>query len=485
MVLKMKELRRTNIVGTIGPASESEEMLTKLVNAGLNVTRINFSHGGYEENATKIDTIKKVRKALNKPIGLMLDTKGPEIRTGKLESGDEKVVIKEGQTFTFLYDDVIGDNTKTSIGYKNLYQDVIPGAKILVDDGAIEFEVVEIKDKDIICKALNTGRLGSRKTVNVPGLKLNLPALSPKDIDDITKGIKAGFDFIAASFVRRASDVQEIRKLLNDNGGERVQIISKIESQEGIDNFEEILALSDGIMVARGDMGVEIPMEQVPVVQKHFIKRCNAVGKPVITATQMLESMTTSPRPTRAEVSDVANAVYDRTSCIMLSGECAMGKYPVECVETMVRISHSIENSVNYWKRFIKKGSYAEKSEDMEKNIAYTTCAMAEHIDASAIATYTHTGNSVRKLAGMGAGCPIIAITDDEKTYHQLSVVWNVLPVLVEGEATPEATLEKGIENLKANETLEKGDIVVLSGGAQTFVNTKCEKKVIGGIVRV
>ena len=238
-------------------------------------------------------------------------------------------------------------------------------------------------------------------------------------------------------------------------------------------------------MVARGDMGVEIPMEQVPVVQKHFIKRCNAVGKPVITATQMLESMTSNPRPTRAEVSDVANAVYDRTSCIMLSGECAMGKYPVECVDTMVKISNSIEGSVNYWKRFIKKGSYAEKSEDMEKNIAYTTCAMAEHIDADAIATYTHTGNSVRKLAGMGAGCPILAITDDEKTFHQLSVVWNVCPVLVEGESTPEATLEKGIEKLKADGILEAGDIVVLSGGAQTFVDTKCEKKVIGGIVRV
>ena len=481
----MKNLRRTNIVGTIGPASESEEMLTKLISTGLNVTRINFSHGGYEENAVKIDTIKKVRKDLNKPIGLMLDTKGPEISTGKLESGDEKVVIEEGQTFTFLYDDVIGNNTKTSIGYKNLYQDVMPGAKILVDDGAIEFEVVEIKDKDIICKAINTGRLGSRKTVNVPGLKLNLPALSQKDIDDITKGVKAGFDFIAASFVRRASDVQEIRKLLDDNGGKDVQIISKIESQEGIDNFEEILELSDGIMVARGDMGVEIPMEQVPVVQKHFIKRCNAVGKPVITATQMLESMTSNPRPTRAEVSDVANAVYDRTSCIMLSGECAMGKYPVECVDTMVKISKTIENSVNYWKRFITKGSYAEKSDNMEKSIAYATCAMAEHIDADAIATYTHTGNSVRKLSGMGAGCPIIAVTDNEKTFHQLSVAWNVMPILVEGEATPEDTLLQGIAVLKSNGTLDEGDVVVLSGGAQTFVNEKSEKKVIGGILRV
>ena len=271
----MKNFRRTNIVGTIGPASESEEMFSKLVEAGLNVARINFSHGGYEENKEKIETIKRVRKNLNKPVGLMLDTKGPEIRTGVLESGNEKVLIKEGQEFRFIFDEIIGDNTKVSIGYKDLYKDVVPGARILVDDGCIEFEVIEIQDKDIVCHALNTGKLGSRKTVNVPGLKLNLPALSQKDIDDITKGIEADFDFIAASFVRRASDVQEIRDLLNSHGGERVQIISKIESQEGINNFEEILALSDGIMVARGDMGVEIPMEQVPVVQKHFIKRCN------------------------------------------------------------------------------------------------------------------------------------------------------------------------------------------------------------------
>ena len=481
----MKNLRRTNIVGTIGPASESEERLTQLMKAGLNVTRINFSHGGYEENATKIETIKKVRKALKRPVALVLDTKGPEIRTGKLESGDEKVVIEEGQTFTFLHEDVIGNNTKTSIGYKNLYQDVVPGAKILVDDGAIEFEVVEIKGKDIVCKALNTAKLGSRKTVNVPGLKLNLPALSEKDIADITNGIKAGFDFIAASFVRRADDVNQIRKLLNDNGGERVGIISKIESQEGIDNFEEILALSDGIMVARGDMGVEIPMEQVPVVQKHMIKRCNAVGKPVITATQMLESMISNPRPTRAEVSDVANAVYDRTSCIMLSGECAMGKYPVECVQTMVKISNSIESSVNYWKRFVKRGLYAGKTQDILENIAYTSCAMAEHMKADAIVAYTHTGSSVRRLAGIGPGCPIIAVTDDEKTFHQLSVVWGVLPILVEGEEVPDATIAKGIEELKAKGILESGDVVVLSGGAQTVVSKDCTQKVIGGVLKI
>ena len=480
----MKEvIRKTNIIGTIGPASESEEVFTNLVKAGLNVARINFSHGGYEENAEKIATIKRVREKLNKPVALMLDTKGPEIRTGKLESGDEKVTIEEGQDFTFVYDDIIGNNTKTTVSYKNLYQDLKPGAKLLVDDGAIEFEVVSIDGKDIKCKALNTGRLGSRKTMNVPGLKLNLPALSPKDIDDITKGIKAGFDFIAASFVRRPSDVLEIRKLLNDNGGSHIKIISKIESQEGIDNFEEILKVTDGIMVARGDMGVEIPMEQVPVVQKHFIKRCNEVGKPVVTATQMLETMTQNPRPTRAEVSDVANAVYDRTSCIMLSGECAMGKYPVECVETMVRISKTVESSINYNKRFNRK-KFELDPNDIESNIAYTTCVTAQNVNANAIVAYTHKGDSVRKIAGMGPQCPVIAITDNEKTYYQLSVVWNVMPILITGKQTIEETIEAGIAELQSENILEKGDMIVVAGGAKILPDLT-ENKVIGGVARV
>ena len=480
----MKEvLRKTNIIGTIGPASESEEMFTKLVEAGLNVARINFSHGGYEENATKIATIKKVREKLNKPVALLLDTKGPEIRTGKLESGDEKVVINEGQEFTFIHDDIIGNETKTTVTYKNLYKDVKPGAKILVDDGAIEFEVVEIDGQDIKCKALNTGKLGSRKTINVPGLKLNLPALAQKDIDDITNGIKAGFDMIAASFVRRASDVQEIKDLLKANGGEHIKVISKIESQEGIDNFEEILAISDGIMVARGDMGVEIPMEEVPVVQKHFIKRCNQKGKPVITATQMLESMTTNPRPTRAEVSDVANAVYDITSCIMLSGECAMGKYPVECVEAMVKISKTIESSINYWKRYNRK-NFELDPEDLELNIAYTTCMSAEKLNADAIVAYTHKGDSVRKIAGFGPACPILAITDSEETYYQLAIAWNTTPILVKGEKTIEDTIQKGIEILESEGILEKGDKVVLAGGPKILPNAT-ENKVTGGVARV
>ena len=480
--MKKENLRKTRIVCTIGPASESEEMLTKLVNAGMNVAIINFSHGGYEENATKIATIKKVRETLGKPIPLCLDTKGPEIRTGKQESGDEKVTITEGQKFTFLYEDVIGNETKTSISYKGLSEDVKPGSTILVDDGAIEFRVDEIVGKDVVCTALNTGKLGSRKTVNVPGLKLNLPALSEKDINDLKNGVKAGFDYIFASFVRRADDLHQMRKLLDDNGGQNVKIISKIESQEGIDNFEEILELSDGIMVARGDMAVEVPFEQVPVVQKRFIRRCNEVGKPVITATQMLESMSTNPRATRAEVSDVANAVYDRTGAIMLSGESAMGKHPDLCVKTMDKISKAVEEDIKYWKRF-SNTELDMSREDIKRHVAYIATATAKNLKADAIIAYTHEGNSARRLAGMGPECPILAITDDEKTYHQLGLSWNVFPVLVEGKANIDETIEAGIEKLK-EDILEKGDVVVISGGAK-ILNNSTENQVIDGLLKI
>ena len=453
-------LRKTKIVSTIGPASESEERLIELANAGFSVARINFSHGGYEENAIKIDTIKKVRKELQKPIALLLDTKGPEIRTGKLESGDEKVLIKEGQKFTFVHDDIIGNETKTTLTYKDLYKDVVPGAKILVDDGSIEFKVIEIKEQDIICEALNQGKLGSRKTVNVPGLKLNLPALAPKDIADITNGVKANFDFIAASFVRRADDVQQIRKLLDDNGGQDIKIISKIESEEGVRNFEEILEISDGIMVARGDLGVEIPAEQVPIVQKRFIKRCNEVGKPVITATQMLESMIQSPKPTRAEVSDVANAVYDRTSAIMLSGECAVGKYPVLCVETMDKIAKTTENDINYWKRFNEK-SLVDITDDVERNIATSTCITAENVKAEAIVVYAEKPEIVYEIASKGPKCPIFAITNNEKTFHLLGIAWGVTPILVNNT---ENAIEEGINVLKEKELIDVNDIIVVAG---------------------
>ena len=481
--MKKENLRKTKIVCTIGPASESEEMLIKLINAGMNVARINFSHGGYEENAVKIDTIKKVRKALKQPIPLCLDTKGPEIRTGKLESGDVKVKIEEGQKFTFLYEDVIGNNTKTSISYKGLSEDVMPGSIILVDDGALEFRVDEIVGKDVVCTAVNTAMLGSRKTVNVPGLKLNLPALAPKDIEDLTNGVKADFDYIFASFVRRADDVNQMRKLLDDNGGQNVKIIAKIESQEGIDNFEEILELVDGIMVARGDMGVEVPFERVPLIQKMFIKRCNEVGKPVITATQMLESMTSNPRATRAEVSDVANAVYDKTSAIMLSGESAMGKHPDLCVETMVKISKAVEGDLNYWKRFDNIELNNSKA-DLKKHIAYIASATAKNLNAEAIVVYTNTGDSARYLSGMGPACPILAITDNEKTYNQLALVNNVTSIYVESKETINETIDAGIEMLKNNDILEKGDIIVISGGSK-ILNSKSENQIIDGVLKI
>ncbi|MBF0979527.1 MAG: pyruvate kinase [Clostridiales bacterium] len=469
----MKDFRKTKIIGTIGPASESEEMLTKLMKAGLNVCRINFSHGGFEENAVKIQTIKNVREKLGLPIALALDTKGPEIRTGKLESGDEKVVIHEGQEFTFVKDDIIGNETKTTISYKDLYKDVKPGTTILVDDGTLEFEVKEVVGTDIVTVAKNTAKLGSRKTMNIRGVKVNLPALAQKDIDDITNGVKAGFDYIFASFVRRADDVRQIRKLLNDNGGQEIEIISKIESQEGVDNMDEIIELSDGIMVARGDMGVEIPLENVPIVQKQLIKKCNEAGKPVIVATQMLESMQSNPRPTRAETSDVANAIYDLTSCIMLSGECAMGKYPVECVEVMNKIALAIESDLNYTKRFDCTRFDHDIVEDPRHQAAYNAVETILNSNADAVACYTRSGRSAEYLSSMRTEVPVLIITDNEKTYNKMSLIQGVQVVLVDTKNAVNDMIEDGILKFESNGILEKGDKVVIAGVDSELGNTR------------
>lgn len=469
----MKDFRKTKIIGTIGPASESEEMLTKLMKAGLNVCRINFSHGGFEENAVKIQTIKNVREKLGLPIALALDTKGPEIRTGKLESGDEKVVIHEGQEFTFVKDDIIGNETKTTISYKDLYKDVKPGTTILVDDGTLEFEVKEVVGTDIVTVAKNTAKLGSRKTMNIRGVKVNLPALAQKDIDDITNGVKAGFDYIFASFVRRADDVRQIRKLLNDNGGQEIEIISKIESQEGVDNMDEIIELSDGIMVARGDMGVEIPLENVPIVQKQLIKKCNEAGKPVIVATQMLESMQSNPRPTRAETSDVANAIYDLTSCIMLSGECAMGKYPVECVEVMNKIALAIESDLNYTKRFDCTRFDHDIVEDPRHQAAYNAVETILNSNADAVACYTRSGRSAEYLSSMRTEVPVLIITDNEKTYNKMSLIQGVQVVLVDTKNAVNDMIEDGISKFESNGILEKGNKVVIAGVDSELGNTR------------
>ena len=474
-------LRKTNIVCTIGPASE--KILEDMINTGMNVARINFSHGSYPEQEEKINDFLEIRKKLGKSVAMLLDMQGPEIRTGMLVTGkNEKIMLEDGQEFVLVNEDIIGDKDKVSVSYKELYKDVKPGDTILIDDGAIELKVKEIKDKDIICTVIHGNKLGSRKTMNLPGVSVRLPALKEKDIQDLKDGARVGFDYVAGSFIRNVDDVRQIRKVLDDNGGKDIKIICKIENQEGVDNIDSILAECDGIMVARGDMAVEVPFEKVPIIQKEFIKKCNEAGKPVITATQMLETMQENPLPTRAEVSDVANAVFDRTSAIMLSAESAMGKYPLKCVETMVKISKETEQAISYWKRFNKQ-EIKVNLEDVEENIIYTTCETAKNLNADAIIAYTNNGDTVRRIAGFGASCPILAITDNEKTYNQLALVWNTYPVLIQGENSVDETIAKGIEKLK-EEILEEGDKVVLAGRFKTVPNDS-EKKVIGCVVTI
>ena len=477
----MKELRKTKIVGTIGPASENR--LEELFEAGLNVTRINYSHGSWEEQAEKTETIIRLRKELDLPIPMILDMQGPEIRTGMLITGkNEKIKLEDGQKFTLVNEDIIGDKDKVSVTYKGLYKDIKPGAKILIDDGAIELKVDEIVDKDIVCTVVHGNGLGSRKTMNLPGTAVRLPALKDKDIADLKTACEHDYDYVAVSFTRNKDDIDQVRKVLDENGGKDVKIITKVENVEGLEHMDEIVKNADAQMIARGDMATETDFAEPPVMQKKFIKLSNREGKPAITATQMLESMTHQPLPTRAEASDVANAIYDRTSAIMLSGECAMGDYPVECVKTMVKIANRVEPDINYWKRF-DNNENLDLSDDQTK-IAYSACVTAKNVNADAIVAYTHTGNSARRLAGLGSQCPILAVTDNRRTFNQLGLAWNVTPVLVEAGATIDETVQKGIEKLKQKGILEKGDVVILSGGAQVFTSG-LESKTLGGIVRI
>ncbi len=472
-------LRKTKIVCTIGPASE--DRLVELMNAGMDVVRINFSHGSYPEQKSKIEKFFEARKQVEKPVALLLDMQGPEIRTGMLANAPVELV--KGETFTLVNDDIEGDSTKVSITYKKLYEDVEVGTAILIDDGLIELDVVEIKGKDIVCKVINGGKLGNRKSVNIPGIHVNLPALKDKDIQDLKDGARVGFDYVAGSFVRNKEDVLAIRKVLDENGGKDIKIICKIENQEGLDNIEEIMENCAGIMIARGDLGVEIPFHEVPVAQKDIIKMCNRKGKAVITATQMLESMTHSPRPTRAEVSDVANAIYDRTGAIMLSGECATGEYPVECVHAMVEIAETIEKQIKYWERFNSKYQKLE-TDDLEYNINYTVCRMAKKVNAKAVVAYTNTGDTARYLSGLGIKCPVYAVTSNEKTYNQLALIWNVFPVLLPKQESINDLIEVGLEKLEKDGALKKGDRVILAGGAQILPKRE-HSKVIGGIVEI
>ena len=477
-----KNLRKTKIVGTIGPASEHK--LEELILAGLNVTRINYSHGSWDEQAEKTEEVIRLRKELDVPVALLLDMQGPEIRTGMLVTGkNEKIQLEDGQKFTLVNEDIVGDKDKVSVSYKKLYQDVKPGAKVLIDDGAIELVVDEIVDKDIVCTVVHGNGLGSRKTINLPGTPVRLPALKDKDIADLKTACEHDYDYVAMSFTRNKDDIAQVRKVLDENGGKDIKIITKVENVEGLENMEEIVEHADVQMIARGDMATETDFTEPPVAQKKFIKLSNKACKPAITATQMLESMTYNPLPTRAEASDVANAIYDRTSAIMLSGECAMGKYPVECVETMVKIAGRVEPDIDYWKRFRTNDNL--DLTDFETKIAYSTCVTAMNMEADAIICYTNTGDSARKLSGLGAGCPILAITDNRRTYNQLAIVWNVTPIYIEKNDNIDKTVELGIQKLKDKGILEKGDTVVISGGASLLEDTAEYSKIIGGIAKI
>ena len=478
----MKNLRKTKIVGTIGPSSEV--MLEELFDAGLNVCRINYSHGSWEEQKEKTEDIIRIREEKDLPIPMLVDMQGPEIRTGMLYTGkNDKIDIKDGQKFTLVNDDITGDEEKVSVTYKELYKDVKPGAKILIDDGAIELVVDKIVDKDIECTVVHGNRLGSRKTMNLPGTAIRLPALKPKDIDDLKTACEHDYDFVAISFTRNVDDIMQVRKVLDENGGKDIKIITKVENCEGLENLDDIINMADVQMIARGDMATETDFTEPPVMQKRIIRTCNRLKKPAITATQMLESMTYNPLPTRAEASDVANAVYDRTSAIMLSGECAMGKFPLECVKTMDKIARRIEPDIHYWKRFEQDDEI--ELNDIKDNVAYSSCITAKNIDADAIVCYTNSGDTARKLAGMGPACPILAITDNRRTFYQLGIVWNVFPVYIENKTgNINKVIEEGIDKHIAKGNLEKDDTIVIAGGDKILPVDK-ESHVFGGIMKV
>ena len=462
----LTNVKRTKIVCTLGPASDSEEILTKLIENGLNVCRFNFSHGSHEEHKVRMDTVKKVREKLNKPIAILLDTKGPEIRTGQF--AEPEVLLEEGNEFTITMKDVIGTKDICTVSYKGLSKDVKPEDMILIDDGLVGLKVKEVNDDDILCIVENSGIVKNHKGVNVPGVKINLPALTEKDIKDIEFGIEEGIDFIAASFVRKASDVLAIREVLENNNATDIKIISKIENQEGVDNLDEIIKVSDGIMVARGDLGVEIPTEEIPIVQKLMIKKCNEAGKPVITATQMLDSMIRNPRPTRAEVTDVANAIYDGTDAIMLSGETAAGKYPVNAVKTMSTIAKRTEEDLDY-DEILKNSFTREKS--VTDAISYSTCSTAVSLDASAIVTATSSGYTTRMVSKFRPKVPVVAATISEKAMRQLSLSWGVYPVKAKLGSNTDEVIDYSIKAAKQKGYLKDGELVVITAGVPVGVS--------------
>ncbi len=452
-------MRKTKIICTIGPASESEEKLREIMLAGMNVARFNFSHGSHEEHKRKYDRIRKLRDELELPVAVMLDTKGPEIRLK--DFANKKEELEAGQKFTLTTRDIMGTKDEVAITYKNLTNDLHPGMTVLIDDGLIELKVEEITGEDIICTVVNGGPVSDKKGVNVPGAELTMPYLSEQDKSDIIFGCEQGFDFIAASFVRTKEDVQDIRKILKEQNSQ-MKIIAKIESTQGINNLEEIIKEADGIMVARGDMGVEIPFEDVPVIQKKLIKLAEAEGKYVITATQMLDSMIHHPRPTRAEVTDVANAIYDGTTAIMLSGETASGDYPVEAVKTMAKIAERTEADIDYVGRLHKR-DYAPI--DSTTAISHATCNIAAELNADAILTVTMSGFTASMVSKYKPNCPIIACAINPTICRQANLMWGVTPLHIRQEDTADELFKEAINSAKNAGYLKAGDKVVITAG--------------------
>ena len=453
--------RKTKIVCTLGPAVEDENILRQMILEGMNIARFNMSHGNYEEHGRRLAMVKRIRKDLNLPVALLLDTKGPEIRLGDFEQ--KQVVLKQGQLFTLTTSEILGNKESAYITYSGLPYEVMPGNRILIDDGLVEMELESVAGEEIRCLVKNTGVISARKGVNVPGVALSLPFINEKDYNDLKFAVEEEFDFVAASFTRTAEDIRELKRILQELGGEKIKVIAKIENSQGVENLEEILQLADGVMVARGDMGVEIPLEEVPVIQKEIIKKVYGVGKQVITATQMLESMIQYPRPTRAEANDVANAVYDGTSAVMLSGETAAGNYPLECVRTMVRIAGRTEQDIDYKKRFLQKCLPTEGN--ITNAISKATINAAMELDAKAIVTVTESGRTAYMISRYRPFCPVIACTSNEQTYRQLSLSWGVVPLLIKEKEELNDLFAEAIHAVREAALAGTGDVIVLTAG--------------------
>lgn len=452
----------------MGPSSNTYETVKALALAGMNVARFNFSHGTQESHLETFRIVSRVRSELHMSIATLLDTKGPEIRLKTFANGP--VILKEGGQFTLTTRDVPGDESIVSITHMNLPHDLGQQTRVLIDDGLVELHVESKTDTDIITRVMSGGQISDRKGVNVPGVRFSMPYISERDKDDVLFGIRSGFDYIAASFVRGAEDVQAMRQLLDENGGGHVRIIAKIENADGVAHIDEIIKASDAVMIARGDMGVEIPFEEIPIIQKRMIKAATMAGRQVITATQMLESMVHNPRPTRAEITDVANAIYDGTSATMLSGETASGKYPVEAVKTMARIAERAENDIDYRKRFLER-SMAESSETITDAISHATCLIALNMHAAAIVTVTKSGTTAKMISRFRPYMPIIACTPDASTYRQLSLSWGVTPVLIGEERITDVLFEHAVDASLDTGIISKGDLVVLTAGVPLSIS--------------